>query len=376
MKRTMRWAWAAILTGALGVATAGAESTRELRAELTPGSQGFKVENLVGRMEIVPGGGSRVVVTATVHGESDRVAGMLRIDEVGDEDGRPTLRVVYPLDEYTTYQDPGRNGGWFGGNSSTSTKYAGRKVRVTSGGGVLLYADVRVEVPGSDWDGKFRNVAGNIKAENISGTSKFDTGSGEILLANVRGSVGADTGSGDIKATDIEGRFDADTGSGDVILTRFDGKSVSCDTGSGDVILNAVSADSIDADTGSGQIRASDVRARVVKVDTGSGGINVEGTGIESFDADTGSGDVYLDSDSAMLAHVSVDTGSGDVEIRMDANASFEAIADQSSGDIKNRFDGAEPIVRGREVIGYRRGDARTHIRVDTGSGNLTLAPR
>jgi len=376
MKRAMKWTYVAILAGALAAGTAGADSTRELKAEMTPGSQGFKVENLVGTMEIVPGGGSQVRVTAQVHGESDRIADMLRIDEVRDEDGRPTLRVVYPLDEYTTYQDPGRRSGWFDGGSSTSSKYAGRKVKVTSRGGVLLYADIRVEVPSSDWDGKFRNLAGDMTAEGISGNAKFDTGSGRIVLNNVRGSVSADTGSGDIKATDIEGRFDADTGSGDVLLTRFDGETISCDTGSGDVILSSVTADSIDVDTGSGEIRASDARVRIVKADTGSGGISVEGTGIERFDADTGSGDVVLESDSAMLSDVKVDTGSGDIEIRMDANASFEAIADQSSGGINNHFQGAEAIVRGREVIGYRRGDARTHIRVDTGSGDLTLSPR
>jgi len=376
MRKAMIFLSASALAAALALVPAAADSTRTLRAELSPGSNGFKVENLVGSMEIVAGGGSRVVVEATVHGESDRIAGMMRLEEVRDENGRPTLRMIYPLDEYATYADPGSGKGWFGGSTNTSTKYAGRKVKVSNKGGVLLYADLRVEVPSSDFDGKFRNVVGLIKAQDFAGNSKFDTGSGDVILRGLRGSVDADTGSGDIKATDLEGKFHGDTGSGDVLLTRFTGETVDCETGSGDISLTDVSAQSIIADTGSGGIKATGTRARTVKADTGSGDISIEGSDLETFDADTGSGDVLLDTDGAMLTRVSVDTGSGDVEIHLDANASFEAIADQSSGDINNHFSGAEAIVMGREVVGYRRGDAHTRIKVDTGSGDLTLAPR
>jgi hypothetical protein len=38
-------------------------------------------------------------------------------------------------------------------------------------------------------------------------------------------------------------------------------------------------------------------------------------------------------------------------------------------------FKDAQPIVRHKEVIGYRRGDARTKIDVDTGSGDLMIEP-
>jgi len=35
----------------------------------------------------------------------------------------------------------------------------------------------------------------------------------------------------------------------------------------------------------------------------------------------------------------------------------------------------SSPIVRKREVVGYRRGSAQTRISVDTGSGDLILEP-
>jgi hypothetical protein len=38
-------------------------------------------------------------------------------------------------------------------------------------------------------------------------------------------------------------------------------------------------------------------------------------------------------------------------------------------------YKDAQPIVKGREVVGYRRGDSKIHIDVSTGSGDLEIAP-
>jgi hypothetical protein len=43
--------------------------------------------------------------------------------------------------------------------------------------------------------------------------------------------------------------------------------------------------------------------------------------------------------------------------------------------DVKSRFSDAEPIMRRREVIGYRRGDGEVKIAIDTGSGDVTVEP-
>jgi DUF4097 and DUF4098 domain-containing protein YvlB len=75
------------------------------------------------------------------------------------------------------------------------------------------------------------------------------------------------------------------------------------------------------------------------------------------------------------LARVRVDTGSGDVRLRLPAGASFRAEADQGSGDLVCGFDDAQPIVERRTVVGYRRGDGRIAIDVDTGSGDLVIEP-
>ncbi len=96
---------------------------------------------------------------------------------------------------------------------------------------------------------------------------------------------------------------------------------------------------------------------------------------IEEFRAGTGSGNVRLENKGSRLARVKADTGSGNVTLRLAADAAFEALADQGSGDISMGYKDAQAIVKHKEVIGYRRGDARIKIDVDTGSGDLTIEP-
>src|SRR5258705_988466 len=165
-------------------ATAG-EATRTLRAELkaAPG-QPFSVENLAGAMRVVAGDGDVVEAVATIHAESEALAGALRLEQVTDEKGRPTLRVRYPLDRYRSYRYPaapdshgGRWGRWFDGGHS-STRYDGyANVRVSRNDGVLAYADVEVRVPRRAIDAVFRNVVGPLSGSGVDGRLRFDTGS-------------------------------------------------------------------------------------------------------------------------------------------------------------------------------------------------------
>jgi DUF4097 and DUF4098 domain-containing protein YvlB len=69
------------------------------------------------------------------------------------------------------------------------------------------------------------------------------------------------------------------------------------------------------------------------------------------------------------------DTGSGDVRLRLPRDASFEVRVDLGGGELKSRFDDSQPILEPREVVGYRRGDARIKIRVETGSGDVVVEP-
>jgi hypothetical protein len=345
----------------LAAAPASADVTRSLKGTLTPGaSQAWAVENLAGTMKVVAGSGSSVTATVTVHAESNELASLLEVEEVRGEKGVRTLRVVYPLDKHTTYRyAPKRGaeswmGGLFGGDSTL--EYAGRHVKVSSSRGVRLYADVEVQVPAGLGQGTLRNQVGRLQGVGLEGTLTFDSASGDVDLSNVRGKMGADTGSGDVRISDAQGSLNCDTGSGDVSVERFEGDLLNVDVGSGDIKIRSGAITKVD-------------------LDTGSGNVSLKASDIEEFVADTGSGNLVIDIGGSRLRHVKASTGSGDVTLRLVPDASFEAHVDQGSGDMDNRFSDATPLVKGREVIGYKRGDGRTRIDIETGSGDFTLEP-
>jgi hypothetical protein len=345
----------------LAAIPASADTTRSLKGSMTPAAgTAWAVENLAGTMHIVPGSGPDVVATVTVHAESDELSNLVRVETVKGEKGVPTLRVIYPVEKYSSYKYPGRGdeqaswGDWFGGGSHVD--YAGHRVKVSRSSGVLLYADLEVQVPAQSGDGDLIDHVGAIQAKGVEGTLKFDTASGDVTLDDVKGTIKVDTGSGDVQATRGGGTLSCDTGSGDISVEGFDGDAFHGDVGSGDITLRNSRIAKIDFDSGSG-----DLSARSIEV--------------EQFKGDTGSGDILLEATGSALVKVVAKTGSGDVTLRLPADASFEARASQGSGDLSNRFADAQPIVKGREVIGYRRGDGRTHIDVETGSGDFTLEP-
>jgi len=357
------------LTGALlgtGLLTstpaAAAEAVRKLQIELKgdPASH-FAVENLAGTMRVVPGTGKTVVAIATVHAESDELASAVTFQQVTGKQGEPVLRVRYPLNKYSTIRfDAGQEGGFLtkllGAGCLTNTEYDGHKVKVSGNTGALVYADVEVQLPSGSVDAKLKNLVGTLAGRDVSGTLLFDSASGDIDLEKISGDIKADTGSGDVKARDLDGTFSCDTGSGDCDVSGFKGEKIACDTGSGDISLE-------------------NITARVVVADTGSGDVRAVGADIETFKADTGSGDVRLDNPGTRLLRVTADTGSGDVVLRLAADAGFEAMADQGSGEIVVHYKDAQPILKDKELLGYRRGDAKIRIDVDTGSGDLLIEP-
>lgn len=317
---------------------AAAEVTKTLKADLT-GAEAtrFAVENLIGSMRITTGAGNTVRVVATIHAESQELADSLRFERKTSKKGLPLLLLQFPVEEHREYRYPGLRGNTnfqLGReDDSWNWGFGRRDIRVSDRSGVLLYADVEIEVPRQPLEATFYNRVGSLSASGASGRLWFDTAGGDVKLDGVSGEIVADTGSGDVKATGLKGSLRCDTGSGNCAVDGFDGDALSLDTGSGDVSLRRVRARRIDADTGSGDVVA-------------------DGLEMESLKADTGSGNVRLSLPRAM---------------------GFELRADLGGGDIDNHIADATPILRRQELVGYRRGDGRVRIDLDTGSGDVVL---
>ena len=363
MRRDSVLTVAFVLAALLAVAAppaAAAEVTKSLTAQIPAGSA-WAVENLAGIMTVVPGTGTATVVSATVHAESSELADLVKIEQVPGAKGVPTLRVRYPVGNHQTYRYPKIDGAetsslssWFG--HGTQFDYDGQRVKVSGGSGALLYVDLEVQVPARAAAGGLVNHVGRIDARGVQGDLGFTAANGDVTIDKSGGSLKVTTGSGDVHVTDGTGTLQVETGSGDVKVEEFSGEQFRCDVGSGDVAVR------------SGAIRK-------VVVETGSGDVNIEALDAEEFDSETGSGDIEFEAAGTRLLKVRTETGSGDVTLMLGPDASFEARADQGSGDMVNRYADATPIAKGREIVGYKRGDGKIQVRVDTGSGNLMIEP-
>lgn len=371
---------------AAGATAAGAETTTKAFRRAFPDGRPLRLANLAGRIEVVPIQGREVVVETTVHAEGRDAAETRRLldgmqwAKERDKQGREEWVLTYPVDDYDgfAYPRPGHElkilGIDFGHTSST---YRGERVRIYASrrnSAPTLFANLRIGMP-RDAHLAVRNVVGAVRGGALQGALGVDTGSGDVHLASFAGTLDVDTGSGDVTLGATRGETSVDTGSGDVTVQSWIGNG-SVDTGSGDVAIAQVKAGRLSVGTGSGDVTVRSGAVATLSADTGSGSIRVLGVEVEELAADTGSGDVTVESSLAQARSITVDTGSGDVSVYAGPRASFEMTASQGSGDVHVGYRDAQLRRDGRKVVGARRGDGRTKIRCETGSGDCSIAPK
>jgi lia operon protein LiaG len=310
------------------------------------------IYDLAGRVEVVRGAGSDVVVRIS-RGGSD--ASQLRV-ETGEIGGRQTLRIIFPGDEIV-YPEMGR-----GSNNALRVRddgtfgdgriRGGDRVRIRgSGSGLEAWADLTVEVPAGRTLAAYLGV-GRLAANGVDADLRLDTGSGSVEAADITGSLNVDTGSGGVDVSGVRGRLMVDTGSGGVDVSDVMGEEVSIDTGSGGVDMRGVQTQELSVDTGSGSVELTGVSSPVVMVDTGSGGIELELlTDVDRLDLDTGSGSVTVRAPGNLGAMVEIDTGSGSIDLDFPVEVTS---------------------VR-RDRVRGRLGDGEGTIVIDTGSGSVRV---
>jgi DUF4097 and DUF4098 domain-containing protein YvlB len=382
-----------LLTGIAVPALHAEPQTRAFRQAFPAGQEEVRLANLAGRIEIVRGQGREMVVDATVYAEGSSAAETQRLLQgmkwvkSRDKKGRPEWALSYPVDKYRSYAYPTRKDdgdhelpaflSFLENMGQTVTTYRGERVRIYSAkrdSVPTLYTNLRITLPaGSNL--AMRNVVGPVRGGDLEGTLSIDTGSGGVQIASHSGQLLVDTGSGNVLVGSAKGETSIDTGSGDVIVKRFVGNG-SIDTGSGNVTVQKISAGRIAIDTGSGDVTLQDGVAGKVVTDTGSGGVRVIAVELDELAADTGSGDITVQASLAKARRVMAETGSGDIRIKAGPNAQFDIASDQGSGELRVGY--ADAVIRkdGRKVVGAKRGDGHTVIRVETGSGDCSITPK
>jgi DUF4097 and DUF4098 domain-containing protein YvlB len=396
MRRALTSALAAALAlSALRAAPtyADAPQTRLVR-ESFPVAQGqtLRLANLAGRVDLVPGPGPQVVVEATVHAEGDSaaetqklLAGMKWVRS-HDKKGREEMALSYPVETYRAFHFPRREDdgsdlpqflSFLADAGHTSTTYRGERIRIyprRRSGVPTLYADLRIAIPAGAAIA-VHDLLGAVRAEDLSGTVEVGTGSGDVRFGAFAGTLNVETGSGDIRLGSAKGETAVHTGSGDITVGSLVGNGL-FETGSGDVILDQVAAGKLTLDTGSGNVTVKAGTAAKIVAKTGSGDVRVSRVELEELLADTGSGNVTLQSSLAQARQVKIGTGSGDIRIAAGPEATFDLDSDQGSGDLEVGYADATLRKHGSKVVGARRGDGRTRIHIETGSGDCSITPK
>ncbi len=389
--RTAAW----VLSLALGAAVAAADTpikTRSFR-QTFPARQGeMRLANLAGRIELVRAPGDQVIVETVVHAagesasETQKLLDGMKWVKGTDGKGHEEIALSYPVDDYRGFAYPRSGQGdsdlpdwlsWLEDSGHSSSVYRGERVRIYGkprSDVPVLYADLKIAVPAGG-DLFVRNIVGAVRGGQLEGNLGVKTGSGDIEIVSHAGQLTLDTGSGDVTVGAVTGETKIDTGSGDVVVRKLVGNGL-VDTGSGDVTVENVSAGKLSVDTGSGDVVVKNGTVSHVLADTGSGSVQVVGVELEELDADTGSGDVTVRSSLSQAKRVTAETGSGDVTIYGGPEASFDIESSQGSGDLVVRYDDARSRKEGKKVVGARRGDGQTVIRVETGSGDCVITPR
>jgi hypothetical protein len=356
---------------------------------LTPGAT-LRLSNLAGRVELVSGAGTEVVIDATVHaelagaGETQRVLQEMRWVRAEDGKRRAEWALSYPVDRYRSFFYPQPREGsessfWsLFDNSSSSTTYRGERVRVYSGrrsSAPVVYADLRIALPATS-DVALRNLVGKVQGGALEGSLALDTGSSDVRIDSFSGHLRLDTGSGDVLLGTSRGETLVDTGSGDVVVRQLVGNA-SVDTGSGDVRIDKLAVGKLKLHTGSGDVTVRDGAAGQLIADTGSGAVKIVRVELEELIAGTGSGEVEVTSSLDHTRRITAKTGSGDVRVNAGPAASFDVTAEQGSGELAVEY-GDAVLRRSRhhdKVVGARRGDGRTTILIETASGDCVIRP-
>jgi len=344
----------ALPLGALLISSPSLASTPGTSRQTLPGSD-VAIYNLVGTLEVVRGEGSSVVAEVTTSGPD---AGKLQLAN-GVLRGRQTLRVIYPGDRIvvpefgsnTNSNMRVRDDGTFG-DGRDDDRDEGREVRLSGHGpGIEARADIRVLVPAG------KKVA-------------IHWGHGKGALNGVEGKIALEAASMPVNATGMKGDFHVEVGSGDIRLSDSEA-IVSIETGSGDVALEGIGGDELGVETGSGEVTGHRLTAQSLSIETGSGQIEVGGIGADKAKIETGSGEikVELSRDVQML---SVDSGSGDIVVRVPRDIGARISAETASGGIDTDLK-METIRRSRNEISGTVGDGKGTIRIETGSGDVTI---
>lgn len=215
------------------------EATRTIiRAFPVSQKDGLRIQNLAGRVELVPGHGSAVRIEAIVRvgdlapTEVKRVLNSIRWVEVPSNDARSRWGLSFPADDYPTVRYP------VTGETkvdSDTVRYLGRDVRISRRPGNSIPSvefDLQISVP-PGIPVSVENLVGPIGGRSVRSPLRLSTRHGAIIFGDVSDAMDASAEFGDLLISRIDADAVLRTGSGTIDLANVKRGRVSLTTRSG-----------------------------------------------------------------------------------------------------------------------------------------------
>jgi hypothetical protein len=199
----------------------------------------LRIENLAGRVELVPGKGPRVEVEANVRvgdlaeADAKRLIDDIRWVEAPAENGGSRWGLSFPTEDYRTVRYP------VAGETKVDldlVRYLGREIRISKRRGdstPSVEVDLRISLP-SGVRAAIDNAVGPIDADSLASPLRLSTRHGVIKLRGVRAPIEATSEFGDVLISTLEADAVVHTGRGNIELSRVTGGRVSLSTHTGD----------------------------------------------------------------------------------------------------------------------------------------------
>jgi hypothetical protein len=280
------------------------EMTRSIvRAFPVKAERMLYIENLAGRIDLVPGDGPTVGVEAIVRvgdlgaAEVKRVIDSIRWIEAPTEDVEPRWGLWFPTEDYPTIRYP------VAGETKADldvVRHLDREVRISSRRGEAtpsVQFDLRVSLPPGARVA-VNNAVGPIDGDSVASPLRLSTRHGVIKLGRVRAPIDATSELGDVYISRLDADAVVRTGRGDIELWRVTGGHVTLSTRSGHCRIVLLPATGFRLQY-SGARPIDVVGGGLMRIASGSGGRRNElisrGTGGPSIAVTSDTGDTVVE---------------------------------------------------------------------------------
>ncbi len=187
--------------------------------------------------------------------------------------------------------------------------------------------------------------------------------------------------SGDVRVTGVAGELRAETVSGNVTATDAARLSLAKSV-SGDVSVSGVSTDGpVTLGSVSGDLLAKGLKAKSLDAGTVSGNVTLSGATLDRVTAKSISGDIVYDGSLNRGGHYELKAHSGDVRLTIADGVGFELDASSFSGNVRSDMPvtmksfGSEDR-RSRRTLRGSFGDGSAYLQLTTFSGDIVIAKR